>query len=95
MHVDTALYLPAGWRDRLISWPLRSSNPADPHFLDPHDLAVAKLGAHRPKDLDFVDALLEARMLDLAELKQRCALVPDDHADVRRRALSFLNSYTS
>jgi hypothetical protein len=95
VHVDTALYLPAGWRDRLISWPLRSSDPADPHFLDPHDLAVAKLGAHRPKDLDFVDALLEARMLDLAELKQRCALVPDDHADVRRRALSFLNSYIS
>ena len=56
-HTDTAIYLPPGWRHRLRRWPLRWSDPADPRLLDPHDLAVAKLGAARPKDLTFVDAL--------------------------------------
>jgi len=37
VHVETATYLPTGWQDRLISWPLRSSEPADPRFLEPHD----------------------------------------------------------
>jgi hypothetical protein len=94
VHVETAVYLPAGWRERLISWPLSSSDPAEPHFLEPHDLAVAKLGAHRQKDLDFVDALLRAEMLDLAVLEQRCALIPDEHAHVRQRALGFLSTYS-
>lgn len=58
VHVTTAVYLPSGWRDRLVSWPLRSSEPADPHFLEPHDLAIAKLGAAREKDREFVDALI-------------------------------------
>lgn len=71
VHVDTATLLPPGWRSRLISWRLRSSEPADPHFLDPHDLAVAELGAHRPKDLEFVSALLDAGMLDPVVLTER------------------------
>lgn len=61
VHVTTAVYLPSGWRDRLVSWPLRSSEPADPHFLEPHDLAIAKLGAAREKDREFVDALIRER----------------------------------
>lgn len=82
-----------GWRDRLIGWPLRSSDPARPHFLEPHDLAVAKLGAHRAKDLDFVDALLRAKLLNLETLRDRCALLPDEHRLVRERISSFLESY--
>lgn len=93
MHIETAVFLPPGWRDRLISWSLRSSKPADPHFLEPHDLAIAKLGAAREKDLDFVDALIRAELLDLTVLRERCALLSDEHALVRRRIGSFLASY--
>ena len=93
VHVSTAAYLPRGWRGRLISWQLRASEPADPRFLDPHDLAVAKLGAAREKDLDFVDALIAAGLLDVAILCERCALLPDEHAVVRGRIDCFLERY--
>ena len=33
VHIDTAI-LPTGWRDRLVSWDLASSEPAQPHFLE-------------------------------------------------------------
>lgn len=93
VHVETAVYLPSGWRDRLISWQLTSSDPAVPHFLEPHDLAVSKLGAARAKDLEFVDALIATRLLDVGTLRERCALLADEHAVVRGRIDSFLASY--
>lgn len=95
VHISTAVYLPPGWRDRLISWPLRSSEPADPRLLEPHDRAVAKLGAYRPKDLDFVDALIQASMLDLEVLRMRCHLMSEENEHVRVRILGFLSSYPS
>ncbi|WP_227487286.1 hypothetical protein [Nocardioides malaquae] len=42
LAVETAI-LPDGWRARLHSWNLVSSDPAQPRFLEPHDLAIAKL----------------------------------------------------
>ncbi|MGO2559327.1 DUF6036 family nucleotidyltransferase [Brachybacterium sp.] len=93
VHIETAVYLPSGWQGRLISWQLRSSEPADPHFLEPHDLAISKLGARRAKDLDFVDALITARLLDLGTLRERCAMIPDRYVVVRSRVDSFLASY--
>lgn len=93
VHIETARYLPPGWRDRLIDWPLRSSEPAHPHFLEPHDLAVSKLGAAREKDFEFVDALLREDMLDVSILQARCALLPDEHAVVRARIAGFLDRY--
>lgn len=95
VHVDTAVYLPSGWRGRLVSWQLQSSDPADPHFLEPHDLAISKLGAARKKDLDFVDALITARLLNIATLRERCAMISDEHALVRGRVDSFLTGYPS
>jgi hypothetical protein len=83
IHIDTAT-LPAGWRDRLVSWDLQSSHPAKPHFLEPHDLAVAKLAASREKDKAFVDALIRAGMLDVAVIRERACLLPDS-VDVRVR----------
>lgn len=95
VHIETATCLPPGWRGRLISWSLRSSEPADPHFLDPYDLAIAKLGAGREKDLAFVDALIRADLLTLTVLQDRCALLPDTHALQRRRISSFLAHYSA
>lgn len=95
VHIETAAYLPPGWRDRLISWSLSSSDPADPHFLEPHDLAIAKLGAGREKDREFVDALIHADLLDRDLLQQRCALLAAEHAVVRDRINRFLASFPS
>lgn len=93
VHIETATHLPRGWRERLIRWPLRSSEPADPRFLDPHDLAISKLGAGREKDLDFVDALIRSQLLDVPVLRDRCALLPDTSREARARILELLDTY--
>ncbi len=85
VHVDVAV-LPDGWRDRLVSWDLQSSSPSTPHFLEPHDLAIAKIAPHRDKDTVFVDALIRERMLKVATLRARAYLLCAD-VDERQRAL--------
>lgn len=93
VHVSTAI-LPDGWRGRLIGWDLASSRPAEPHFLEPHDLAVAKLAAGRDKDKDFVAALIRAQLLDMAVIRHRVSLLPE-RADPRvsQRILDWLDHY--
>lgn len=83
IHVDTAI-LPEGWRDRLVGWDLRSSSPAKPLFLEPHDLALAKLARLQPKDSSFVKALIDAGMLDVATLRRRADMLAAD-VEARRR----------
>lgn len=76
VRIDTAS-LPDGWENRLVSWRLESSQPANPRFLEPHDLAVAKLAAGRPKDKDFVSALLRSGVLDVNVIRDRAAMLPE------------------
>jgi len=75
VHIDTAI-LPDGWQNRLVSWGVQSSEPAKPRFLEPHDLAVSKLAAGRPKDHDFVSALIRRGLLDVAVLRKRASSLP-------------------
>lgn len=74
ISIETAV-LPEGWESRLTTWDLRSSEPARPRFLDKYDLAVAKLAAHRLKDLEFVGALLEHGLLDADALRERARML--------------------
>lgn len=90
VHTDVAT-LPEGWRDRLVTWNLESSHPARPHFLEPHDLAVAKLAAHRGKDRDFVDALLRQGLLDIEVLRERADLLEDGR--IRTLVRGWLDHY--
>ena len=76
VHLNT-VSLPNGWRERVVRWGIHSSYPARPLFLDPHDLAVSKLVAHRNKDLLFVRSLLEAGLLDRAMLIKRARDLPE------------------
>jgi hypothetical protein len=68
--MNTAV-LPDGWQDRLV----RLSNSRTGHrtglCLDPHDLCLAKLAAHREKDLTFAHALVRGGLIDLDVLVQR------------------------
>lgn len=75
VHIDVAI-LPLGWRDRIHGWPLSASSPARAWFLEAHDLAVAKLVAGRPKDLEFVFALLEHGLIDRELLLGRLSEMP-------------------
>lgn len=61
-----------------MSWGLKSSQPAKPRFLEAHDLAVSKLAAGRPKDQEFVSALLQNGMLDVRVILARVGMLPDE-----------------
>jgi hypothetical protein len=93
VHIATAI-LPVGWQERLVGWDLRSSEPASPRFLDPHDLAVAKLAAGRGKDLDFVSALIRGGLLDVTVIRRRAALLPaETDARIGQRIQAWLGQY--
>ena len=67
VSIDTSV-LPGGWVHRLIP-AVDPSSDAVGWCLDPHDLAVAKLIAGRPKDLDFVRILVEDRLVDPQDVR--------------------------
>lgn len=93
ISTETAI-LPSGWRDRLHTWELASSAPARPLFLEPHDLAIAKLARLETKDRDFVAALIRAGMLDVATLRRRAEAITQDQKPVRlKRIHGFLDFY--
>jgi hypothetical protein len=93
VDIEVAI-LPDGWKDRLVSWDLQSSRPAEPHFLDPHDLAVSKLAAGRTKDLDFVLALIRGGFLDVAVIRKRASMLPSEtDPRIGERIDAWLNYY--
>lgn len=66
-HADgvspTTAVLPADWETRLVKVCNENTGGAVGWCLDPHDLAYSKLAARREKDLAFVAALLQHRMI--------------------------------
>lgn len=63
--------LPDGWEQRLV--PLCSGESSEPSglCLDAHDLVIAKLIAHREKDLEFSQALIAANLVSVETLNER------------------------
>ncbi len=59
---DTAV-LPVGWQGRLVPVHNENTGGGTGLCLEVHDLAVSKLVAGREKDLEFVAALLQHRMV--------------------------------
>ena len=64
--IETAI-LPTGWRGR---WIRVETEGAVGWCLSPVDLAISKLAAGRTKDIDFVRGMLDARILEAAEVDQ-------------------------
>lgn len=97
VDLDTAV-LPEGWRDRLVK--VQNANTAppagSPQFtgwcLDKEDLCVAKLIAFREKDLNFVGALLDDRLVDVEEVILRLGTVAHQHKAANERAVSWLGT---
>lgn len=76
---DTAV-LPRGWEDRLISFRTDQTGGATGLCLEVHDLAVAKIIAGRPKDIQFVSGLIRHGMADAESIRDRLELAPVDDA---------------
>lgn len=68
---ETTAVLPRGWRERLIPFETPATGGTTAYCLEPHDLWVTKAIAHRPKDIDFCNALIEREIVDLSILSSR------------------------
>jgi hypothetical protein len=82
---DTPVFAPTGWRDRAI--PVRYDDiGVTAHFMELHDLFLSKIGAGRPKDLEFCSALVKTRYINRDELIERMPMIPC--TDVERVSLT-------
>ena len=70
---STTAVLPRGWESRLVLVTGQNTRNIRGWCLEPHDLAVSKLVAGRPKDVDFLRAMLQHRFVDAATLRSRLA----------------------
>lgn len=62
---------PRGWRSRLVKVCNANTGGATGWCLEAHDLAVSKLAAGRPRDMEFVGGLLLHRLIELNEVQKR------------------------
>lgn len=74
---ETAI-LPEGWEARLVPLSTPGTRGVTGWCLDPHDLAIAKLVAGRPKDLAFVAELARHGMIERGEVEARASGLPGD-----------------
>ncbi|QOD05904.1 DUF6036 family nucleotidyltransferase [Pseudarthrobacter sp. BIM B-2242] len=81
--------LPPDWKYRLVMVRGEETDNATGLCLDPHDLCAAKLMAWRPKDFEFVRALIDGRFIDPVVLAERVASI-DIHAVVTDQPLEAL-----
>jgi len=65
------IVLPDGWRERTVAVDNANTNGIRGLCLDPADLAISKLAAGRPKDLDFVRVLLREKIVLPRVLRER------------------------
>jgi hypothetical protein len=90
-------YLPEAWRERLVVVEAGGIRQTRGHCLEPHDLVVAKLVAHRAKDMQFASELLHAGLVDGATLVSRARTleVPAHRTRVVEWVESWMARWTS
>jgi hypothetical protein len=86
--------LPAGWKDRLVTYQTPSSEPGRGLCLEPHDCILAKLVRFDEKDQDFATALVRAGLVDLDILADRVGTLPA-HPAVVERIRSWIDAMRS
>ncbi len=87
----TTATLPKGWEDRLVKVCNENTNGAVGWCLEPHDVAVAKLIAHRPKDIEFIEGLLKSGSADVSIIRKRLADTQVEHHQIRNMAEDYLD----
>jgi hypothetical protein len=83
VSINTGVF-PAGWKDRLVTYETRSSEPGRGLCLEPHDCVLAKLVRFDEKDQDFAAALVRAGLIDLDILADRVGTLPAHHEVIER-----------
>jgi hypothetical protein len=84
---ETAV-LPSGWQDRLVSIRNENTNGVTGLCLEVHDLAISKLVAGRPKDLEYAQELVRNKMIQQQIMRKRLAataLSEDERNRIRIR----------
>jgi hypothetical protein len=79
---ETAV-LPPGCKDRLIPILTERTGGATGLCLELHDLAVSKLVAGRPKDLEFVFGVLRHSLANAETIRERLKVTPLDGVRLR------------
>lgn len=92
------LTLPAGWQGRVLTHTCADHHgEVDVHFLALADLVATKLGAGRPQDRRFVQALADHRdpdgrpLVDLEQVRHRADALPEAGPE-RARALALVDA---
>jgi hypothetical protein len=78
--------LPKEWKSRLVNVSSPSTKGVTGLCLDPHDLFISKVAAWRDKDIAFVNAMIEHRMVDRDRLLALAGKVPNPEDDLVRTA---------
>ena len=84
--------LPEDWERRLVEVKNENTNGVTGHCLEVHDLAISKLIAMRPKDLEFVQELVRHDMID-QKTKLRRLKQTDLEDSIRRIAHARIKSF--
>lgn len=66
---QTAL-LPENWKERAVLIANNNTNGYRGICLHPLDIAISKIAAGRPKDLEYVDILLTRQLVDRSRIRQ-------------------------
>jgi hypothetical protein len=67
---------PEGWTDRLIPFRTRRTGGVTGWCVELHDVSVSKLAAAREKDVQYVEALLQAGLIKTSILRNRIGTLP-------------------
>jgi hypothetical protein len=88
---DTPQFAPKGWQDQAVVVHFKDIG-VTARFMELHDLTLSKLGAGRPKDMEFCEALSATGYLNQGILRER--LLKVDCTEVKRRQIeSSINRY--
>lgn len=90
ISIETSV-LPDGWIDRLVP-EVDPSSGATGWCLDPHDLAVAKLIAGRPKDIDFVEILVSDRLIDPRVVSEALRSLVDERSTLASERIDAVSA---
>ena len=86
---DTAT-LPMGWKERLVRVENENTGGTTALCLAPVDLAISKLLAGRPKDIEFVRRMISIKAITEHAIRQTIQeLKPDDAFRVTQRLASY------
>ena len=83
--------LPKNWQSRLIAVKNENTNGVTGYCLEAHDLAISKMIAMRPKDLEFVQELVRHDMIKKKTMLHRLKQT-DIEDSTRRTARGRINS---